>query len=337
MIKNLKDETTETEKTAETIKKTSHLIICSGVILLICMGLCISYDLHQTKEISAKILPQMQADYEAKIANLDAQVELLQRDFNKMKSEHLSVEAMSEEYVDEKLEKFKEDILSKAPDTASEQIIQNNAKIAILEKTISNLQQEQIVPQEVLLASGVLTIRSMAENGENFAYEAEILQIMAQGNQVAEDYISEIRRFSTQPLSNKKSLIDEFKRIYADLSGMEITSPLESQKEEDATSAKTWKEAFLSRLKNLITFKHKKTVKFEKAPDKVYDLVENGDLAQALELIKTDKKYVMLNSPALDVWKHNVQDYLDFDSAVNGLLMNTLAHLHLKQFEHDRK
>ena len=330
MTKNVSKEKDDARNETE---KNSSFLSFGCIILLICMGLCLSYDLHKTKQISSEILPQMQADYEAQISELNAQIEFLKRDFNKLKTESLSADALSEEYINEKLSEFKNDVLNMAPQNSEEQILQNNAKITALEKAIADLQNKNhLMPQEILLSAGALTIRNMAENGENFAYEAEVLQLMAQGNQTAEQYVSEIRKFSAEPLNTKTSLINKFKSIYADLSGTEIK---DEPKTEDLTNAESWKNAFFTRLKNLVTFKHKKTIKFEPAPDEIYILVENGNLAQALAEIKTSQKYTSLNSSALNIWMQNVQNYLDFNKAVNGLLLNSLAGLHLKQFERD--
>ncbi len=335
MTKNSPKEDETSEKSA----KNLHLPLISGIILLLCLGLCISYDLHQTKEISSMILPQMQAEYEAKIADLSAEVELLKRDFHKLNSEHLSLDTLSEEYIDEKLAKFEEDIINGTPENQKGQVLQNNARINALEKEVAALKDnENNLPQEILLGAGALSIRNMADNGENFAYEAEVLQILACGNQIAEEYISKIRKYSAQPIQTKNSLIKNFKRIYADLSGTEI-SPADNDKSsnEDATKVETWKNAFFARIKNLITFKHKKSVKFEPLPDEVYDLVESGNLALALQRMQTDNKYAMLNNSALEAWKHDVQNYLEFNNAVEGLLMNTLANIHLKQFERNKQ
>ena len=339
MAKNLQKETLNAENEPSDSKKSLYTAVVGGAaVLLICLGLCISYDLHQTKIISAEILPQMQADYEAKIDSLNAEIELLQREFNKLQSEHLSVDALSEEYINEKFSEFKENI---AKSLAYENNQQNNNQISALKNIVGELQQlqqeEAHMPQEILLGSGALTIRTMAENGENFAYEAEMLQIMAEGNPIAEEYIATIRKFSSAPLPTKVSLIKDFKRIYAELSGTKIKNPAPIPQVEDATDAKSWKNAFFRRLKNLVTFKHKKTVKFEPAPDEVYDLVESGNLAQALKRMETTNKYALLHCPALETWIHDAQNYLEFDGAVNGLLMNTLAHLKIKQFEHPKK
>lgn len=338
MAKNLENRIDEEAEPSCSKKAFYSAVIGGTAVLLICIGLCISFDLHQTKEISSDILPKMQADYEAKIANLSAEVELLQREFNKLKSEHLSLDTLSEEYINNKFAEFKQNLTAEIPVDTGEQILRDSSRITALEKIVTDMQNlqkdEQIIPQEILLASGALTLRALAENGEDFTYEAEVMQIMANGNPIAEKYVEEIKNFSTRPLRTKTVLINEFKRIYTALSGTEVNPEPQAPKIEDATSAKSWKEAFFARLKNLVTFK-KKTPKvvFEPTPDEVYDLVENGNLALALNKMKTDTKYAALNSPVLEAWKAEVQHYLDFDSAVNGLVMNALAHIHLKQFD----
>ena len=334
MTKNSTKEDELLEKPA----KNSHFLIYGGIILLLCLGLCISYDLHQTKEISSIILPRMQAEYEAKIADLSAEIELLKRDFHKLNSEHLSLDTLSEKYIDEKLAEFEKNLIKGEPKNQEELVLQNNTRISALEKTVEAIKDnEKNIPQEILLGAGALSIRNMADNGENFAYEAEVLQILACGNQIAEEYIAKIRQFSSQPLQTKSSLIKNFKRIYADLSGTEINSSDNDKSSEDVTEVETWKNAFFARIKNLITFKHKKSVKFEPLPDEVYDLVESGNLFLALQRMQTDKKYAVLNYSALEAWKHDVQNYLEFNSAVEGLLMNTLANIHLKQFERNQQ
>lgn len=339
MAKNLEKENLVSKTELPYGKKIFYSAFIGGAfVLLICIGLCISFDLHQTKIISSELLPQMQADYETKIANLNAEIELLQREFIKLKSEHLSLDSLSEEYINSKLAEFKKNLLAEVPADTGEQILRDSSRISTIEKNIADLQKiqkdEQIMPQEILLAAGALTLRSLAENGENFTYEAEVMQIMAQGNPQAEKYVTELKKFSARPLSTKTALINEFKRIYIALSGTEVAAPQNPPKVEDATSAETWKNAFYTRLKNLVTFKTKTPkIVFEPTPDEVYDLVENGNLALALNKMKTDNKYAVLNSPILEAWKANVQQYLDFDSAINGLVMNALAHIRLKQFE----
>ena len=338
MAKNLENRIDEEAEPSCSKKAFYSAVIGGTAVLLICIGLCISFDLHQTKEISSDILPKMQADYEAKIANLSAEVELLQREFNKLKSEHLSLDTLSEEYINNKFADFKKSLSTEVPTNTGEQILRDSNRITTLEQIISDMQktqkEEQIIPQEILLASGALTLRALAENGEDFTYEAEVMQIMANGNPIAEKYVADIKNFSNRPLRTKSVLIKEFKRIYNALSGTEIRNPQQAPAIENAADAESWKNAFFSRLKNLVTFK-KKTPKvvFEPTPDEVYDLVENGNLALALNKMKTDTKYAALNSPVLEAWKAEVQQYLEFDSAVNGLLMNALAHVHLKQFD----
>lgn len=339
MTKNLKEE--QIENNSENCRKNKLLYqsaLGGGLILLICMGICVGFDLHQTKVINSEVLPQMQAEYVSRIADLHARIELMQREINKLQSLKTSDNnGLNEKYLDDRLSSFEQELFSKLPNGEGKQILQNNARIAMLEKAFTEMKesqnQENTMPQEVLLASGALTIRSLAENGENFAYEAEILQIMATGNKIAERYLAEIRRFAANPPLTKNILIKDFKRIYASLGGTEVSR---IQTDKQTNEEASWKDAFLSRLKSFISFKNKnETIKFEQAPDEVYSLVEDGNLAQALNRLRTDNKYALLNSSAIKVWEQNVQNYLAFDHAVNGLIMNAIAHIRLRQLEHD--
>ena len=70
----------------------------------------------------------------------------------------------------------------------------------------------------------------------------------------------------------------------------------------------------------------------EITPDEVYQLVNDGKFAEALNKLKTDSRYAAMPSPALQEWVLQVQSHLDFDRAVNGLIMNALANLRLKEF-----
>ena len=65
----------------------------------------------------------------------------------------------------------------------------------------------------------------------------------------------------------------------------------------------------------------------------MHQLVNNGDFAEALNKLKTDRKYSDVNSEQLNSWIMQTQNYLEFEQAINGLIMNALANLHLKEME----
>ena len=187
-----------------------------------------------------------------------------------------------------------------------------------------------VTAPEVLLAAGALTVRGLAEDGLPFDYETEVLQILATGNETALGYIANIKKYAVSGIKGRAMLISEFNKVYVDLSRPQIDKSNEPKVQE------TWNEALLRRLKELVVFKkreEKPAVVFPKKPDEIHQLVNNGDFAEALSKIKTDRKYGDVNSAELNSWILQTQDYLEFEQAINGLIMNSLANLHLKEME----
>ena len=187
-----------------------------------------------------------------------------------------------------------------------------------------------VTAPEVLLAAGALTVRGLAEDGLPFDYETEVLQILATGNETALGYIANIKKYAVSGIKGRAMLISEFNKVYVDLSRPQIDKSNEPKVQE------AWDEALLRRLKELVVFKkreEKPAVVFPKTPDEIHQLVNNGDFAEALSKIKTDRKYGDVNSAELNSWILQTQDYLEFEQAINGLIMNSLANLHLKEME----
>ena len=190
--------------------------------------------------------------------------------------------------------------------------------------------QKNVTAPEVLLAAGALTVRGLAEDGLPFDYETEVLQILAAGNETALNYISSIKKYAVSGIKGRAMLINEFNKVYADLSRPQINKSIEPEIQE------TWDEALLRRIKELVVFKkreNKPVVVFPKTPDEIHQLVNDGNFAEALNKLKTDRKYSDVNSTELNSWILQTQDYLEFEQAINGLLMNSLANLHLKEME----
>ena len=92
------------------------------------------------------------------------------------------------------------------------------------------------------------------------------------------------------------------------------------------------------RIKKLIIRKKKKKLPvFAPENDVVYETVNDGKLAEALAAIRTDAKYTEISSPFLEQWQAQVQSYLDFEKAISGLIMNSLAHIRIKEMEHHQE
>ena len=187
--------------------------------------------------------------------------------------------------------------------------------------------------QEMLLANGAIMVRDLAEKGLPFAYEAEVLRILAQGNIPATEYIKVIQRHASSGVKGKNVLISAFNRFYSALNNPKCAeAEVKPTNEKEPT---TWTEKSIAWLKKVIIRKRKAPLPvFIPQEDRVYELVNSGNLAEALSTMQTDDKYAQINSSFLQKWKVQVQNYLVFESAVSGLIMNALANIHLKEMGH---
>ena len=63
-------------------------------------------------------------------------------------------------------------------------------------------------------------------------------------------------------------------------------------------------------------------------------MVNEGRIKDALEALNISEKYAKVNSEPLLQWRTQAERYLEFDSAVNAVIMNSLANIRLKEMEH---
>lgn len=313
------------ENKAKPAKKSSYTGLACLIILLCCAGI-VAYNIELTKTLNEDLAAQLAADYNTKISNLKAQIkqqEKLIADLQQNQPENTPVQPVQAELSEEQLQQLTARILPLLPQPEiSAKTTQPIPAAETSEKTIT--------APEVLLAAGALTVRGLAEEGLPFDYETEVLQILAAGNETALNYIADIKKYAVSGIKGRTMLINEFNKVYTDLSRPQINKSAEPEIKE------AWDEALLRRLKELVVFKkreNKPAVVFPKTPDEIHQLINNGDFAEALNKIKTDRKYSDVNSAELNSWILQTQDYLEFEHAINGLIMNSLANLHLKEME----
>ena len=255
-----------------------------------------------------------------------------------------------------KLESVVKNLPSSAPQTDSDVLPNieqrlNDFRAEIFEQIRQSLSEQTSVQTpvaasaakptapEVLLASGALIVRDLAEKGLPFAYEAEVLNIMAQNNEQAQKYTETAQKYADSGIRGKEQLIAEFDKIYPTLGfSDQVTSQPQNEPEtaaETAAENAAWHQKMWQWIKKIaLHHKKKPQPKFEQETDRIYSLVHEARFAEALQLMKTDDNYANINSPVLNEWCKMAQSYLDFESAVSGLIMNSLARIHLKEFEH---
>lgn len=315
-------ETSTAEIKTKQKKKNSYAGIAGLVVLLCCAG-AVAYNIELTKALNEDLASQLVADYNTKINKLNAQIKQ-QENLITALSQNLPAENMPAtqiELSEEQLQQLADKIIPLLPQQNS---LQENIAAPVVNA------EKNVTAPEVLLAAGALTVRGLAEDGLPFDYETEVLQILAEGNNTALNYIAALKKYAVSGIKGRAMLISEFNKVYADLSRPQIEKTVKPEIQE------TWDEALLRRLKELVEFKkreEKPAVVFPKTPDEVHQLVNSGDFAEALNKLKTDRKYSDVNSAELNSWILQTQDYLEFEHSINGLIMNSLANLHLKEME----
>lgn len=307
-------------------KKRSYTGLVCLIILLCCAG-AVTYNIELTKTLNEDLAAQLAADYNKKINNLNNKIEQqanLIADLQRKPAAENALPTVQTELSAEQIKQLAAEIIPLLPRSEDSQYDAVRVQAPVAEKNSA------VTAPEVLLAAGALTVRGLAEDGLPFDYETEVLQILATGNETALGYIANIKKYAVSGIKGRAMLISEFNKVYVDLSRPQIDKSNEPKVQE------TWDEALLRRLKELVVFKkreEKPAVVFPKTPDEIHQLVNNGDFAEALSKIKTDRKYGDVNSAELNSWILQTQDYLEFEQAINGLIMNSLANLHLKEME----
>ena len=217
--------------------------------------------------------------------------------------------------------------------TGAQEVVKQSR--AIFEPQVVSTALTEKKTQEVLLASGALIVRDLAEQGVDFAYEAEVLQILARDNELAEEYTRTVRSFANAGISGKNQLVRKFQKIFAELNGADLKN--QSPKEILPENAK-WTDKVMYWLKKaFIAQKSAKKPVFTPENDEVWDLVNDGSLQAALNTMKASEKYAKMDSVPLEEWKAQVERYVEFNHAISGLIMNALANIRLKEMEHIAK
>ena len=329
------------------IKHRGHKFVLF-IFLVLLGGLAFfALQLEQTKKQNAEVLEKLQAAYENKIAAINERVNTLNREVEALKARPIVEHAagISENVLNQRIADLRNELIAYLPQ--ADDVKENTANVKEKDKAknagesantevqteIRTLNEQENKTQEVLLASGAIIIRELAEQGLNFAYEAEVLQILARGNELAEDYVRTVRMFADTGISGKQLLVRNFDKIFAQLNNTELKANQQVAEQKLNRLEKMWKW-----LVNAVVVKKgaEKPV-FKPENDEVLELVHEGRLQEALNALAVSEKYAKLDSKPLNAWKVQVENYLKFSGAINGVIMNALANIRLKEMEHAAK
>lgn len=341
-------ELNKSTKTVAPATKKSHggrKFMLFILLLILLGGGAASMHLKQTQTQNAEVLNDLKTTYENRVAQLETRLKDVEKDVSALKErpvvEHVA--GISENQLNQKITALREELLRQLESfkigepAESSQNETGAEEVAVQERVlfapeVVSLAAEEKKTQEVLLASGAIIVRDLAEQGVPFAYEAEVLQILARGNELAENYARTIRTFANSGISGKNQLIHNFQKIFADLNSTELKNqPKEEKLEADAK----WTDKAIYWLKRaFVAPKTPERPVFAVQDDEVLNLVNEGRLNDALKALKTSEKYSKINSLPLNEWRAQVEKYQEFNSAAGGLIMNALANIRLKEMEH---
>ena len=317
------------------------------LLVLFGVGGFFVWQTQQDKQQNAQAMQKLQAVYEEKISEIGERVKVLEKEVKGLKERPIVEHAagISENQLNKRLAALQQELEMRLQENENKKSVSEpeaNATAGVTEVAAAPrvMLEQQVVSaavseqktQEVLLASGAIIVRDLAEQGMNFAYEAEVLQILARGNELAEGYARTVRSFANTGLNGKKQLMREFNKVFADLNQSEVKN--EPKAEVIAEDAKWYDKALFWLKKAFVAQKVTPKPVFVSENDEVWSLVDEGRLNEALTAIKTSEKYAKMNSLPLEEWKKQVSRYLEFESAINGLIMNALANIRLKEMEH---
>lgn len=231
--------------------------------------------------------------------------------------------------------------VSEAEVTEKLAVLKQNLKSELLAEisTLAENGEKQVVvspesqTKEVLLANAAIIIRDLALKGEAIEYELEVLNILAQGSYPAMKYVENMQKYEKSGIAGKSQLIRNFNKIYAEFDRTELKNNVEETQKAAETDDKWYKTAWDWFKKLFVAEKKIERPVFNYKEDEIWNLVNDGNIAEALNELALSEKYAALNSTPLETWKIQARNYLDFEQAVEGLLLNALASLHLKELE----
>lgn len=296
-------------------KGKKFVVVIFAMLMIICGGL--AYNLYQMKTMLSIQSENIRKEYDGRISALQSRLNVIDREVATLRNIPTQVGLTDEDY-----SRILSSLHQQINVAVSSQKGENNE-----EQTISIT--PAVTSNEVMLASGSMIVKTLAEEGQSFSYEAEILKILAENNIEALSYISVLQKYATSGIEGKNMLINNFNKIYEHLS-----SSFQQANKTDAED-ETFKDLLTRRVKELFIADKNEELKLSKETDDVHKLINQAKFAQALKILKTDIKYAELNYEPLNEWIKQAQDYVDFERAINGLIMNSLANIHLKEMDRD--
>lgn len=170
-----------------------------------------------------------------------------------------------------------------------------------------------------LILSAAMLVKQAAAEGDDFIYEAEILNQLADNASAIKKDVSVIGEYSRNGVVSEVELVRQFNRIYS------------TSQREEKVDAKDWKERLNNKINEYIKINKvgEGAVKSadNSALDEVAVLVNDGKLAKAVKLIESSDSDDIKQNQLLQAWLADAQNTVTFNRAIRNIAAYCLAEM----------
>ena len=254
---------------------------------------------HQEQTVSMQIsqLQNQVASLQAQILNIPAP------DFSMFENKVASLEKQNLNVIDSKAD--------------ASIVLGMLTRVDKLENRLDKL--SKISDDGALILSATMLVKEAAEDGDDFIYEAEVLNQLTENNATIKKDVSVIAEFSRNGVVSEKELMRKFNLIYENI--------LQEAKPE----AKNWKERFNNKLNEYVKISKigENTPKTEQGNvlNEILALIDEGKLTKAIKLIESSDSDVISQNQDLQGWLADAQNLVNFNQSVRNIAAYCLAEM----------
>ena len=192
----------------------------------------------------------------------------------------------------------------------------------------------KVSSQGALILTAAMLVKDAAADGRPFVYEAEVLRQLAAGTNM-ETAAETIARLAPAGIATQNMLIGAFNNLYAE----QQDALKEKDTKTDASAAGDgWKEKLNAKLSKLIVVEYNgdnsvgDVQNQNEEEDKVYRLVNSGNLSAAMLLMQAEPAY---QGEAFKKWQEEYARSEEFNTALQKIQALTLAFMKVENIKNE--
>lgn len=309
--KNNKQEESELKK--ENGHRFKKGLLHSFILVLLIAAGCW---LYQNPVIWQKYLKQEQKDNQQEA--IIAQVNQLQNQLAGLQAQVLNLPQPDMSGFEDKVAALEKQNLNVIDSKADASIVLGMlTRVDKLESRLDRL--AKISDDGALILSAAMLVKQAAEEGNDFVYEAEVLNQLTQETASIKKDVSVIVEYARNGVASKEELIRRFEKILA-----------VGQKAEEGT-ATTWKERLNLKVNEYIkiskTGEKEPLAKEENLLLEMQSIIEDGKLIKAVKLMESSESDDIKQNQALQEWAVDVRNMITFNQAIRNIAAYSLAEM----------